>query len=81
MEIVKVDEKGRILIPKSIRQKAEIKEGDYVIIETKEKAIFIKPLEPNAKKYYGAFKVIKWPKDLDEFIIEVMKEWQMPKDT
>jgi AbrB family looped-hinge helix DNA binding protein len=27
--IVKVDEKGRVIIPKSVRKKTEIKEGRY----------------------------------------------------
>jgi len=28
--IVKVDEKGRVVIPKSIREKVKLKEGNYV---------------------------------------------------
>ncbi|MEM2303700.1 MAG: AbrB/MazE/SpoVT family DNA-binding domain-containing protein [Candidatus Bathyarchaeia archaeon] len=81
MKIVRVDEKGRIVIPKSIRRKAEVKEGGYVSVEAREKTIILKPLEPTASKYYGAFKIVKWPEDLDEFIIEVVKEWWMRKAT
>jgi len=81
MKIVRVDEKGRIVIPKSIRRKAGVKEGGYVSVEAREKTIILKPLEPTASKYYGAFKIVKWPEDLDEFIIEVVKEWWMRKAT
>ena len=81
MEIVKIDEKGRIVIPKSLREKTEMKEGSYVTVKAKEKAIFIQPLEPVATKYFGAFKIAKWPKDLDKFVVEVMKEWWKPKAT
>jgi len=34
------------------------------------------PIEHVADKYYGAFKVEKWPDDLDGFIEEVMQKWQ-----
>ncbi|MEM3833379.1 MAG: AbrB/MazE/SpoVT family DNA-binding domain-containing protein [Thermoprotei archaeon] len=66
METVKVDEKGRIIIPKSMREKAGVKEGSYVKIRADEKGIVIEPLEPIAEKYFGAFKITKWPEDLDE---------------
>lgn len=81
MEIVKVDEKGRIVIPKSLREKTEMKEGSYVAVKAEKKAILIQPLEPIARKYFGAFEIAKWPKDLDEFVVEVMKEWWTPKVT
>jgi len=73
---VKVDGKGRVLIPKALRTKAEIDEGSYVKVEADEKRIVIEPLEPVAEKYYGVFKVDSWPDDLDEFITEASrKEW------
>lgn len=73
--VVKVDEKGRVVIPKNIREKARMKEGGYVKIMAKEKSIIIEPLEPFADKYFGAFKIDKWPEDLDEFAVEVIKKW------
>lgn len=81
METVKVDEKGRIIIPKSMREKAGVKEGSYVKIKVYEKGIIIEPIEPIADKYFGAFKIIKWPEDLDEFVIEVMRKWWSQKAT
>jgi AbrB family looped-hinge helix DNA binding protein len=81
MEIVKVDEKGRVVIPKSLRDKAEVKEGSYVKLKANGKNIIIEPLEPIANKYFGAFKIVKWPEDLDEFVIKVMRKWWIQKAT
>ena len=81
MEIVKVDEKGRIIIPKTIRDKVGVKEGGYVKIKIDEKGITIEPLEPIADKYYGAFKITEWPEDIDEFLTEVMRKWWTQKST
>lgn len=81
METVKVDQKGRVTIPKSIREKANVKEGSYVKIRADEKGIIIEPLEPIADKYFGAFKITRWPEDLDEFIIKVMRKWWSHKHT
>ena len=72
---VKVDEKGRIIIPKNIREAAELKEGSYVTIKSKGKIIMMEPLEPVADKYYGAFKGTRWPENMDEFMVEVIKQW------
>jgi AbrB family looped-hinge helix DNA binding protein len=73
----KLDEKGRIRIPKKIREAAQLKEGSYVNIKAKGKTIIIELAEPVADKYYGAFKVEKWPEDIDEFVAEVMqKRWK-----
>ncbi|MCW3993753.1 MAG: AbrB/MazE/SpoVT family DNA-binding domain-containing protein [Candidatus Bathyarchaeota archaeon] len=79
--VVKVDEKGRVVIPKNIREKTKMKEGGYVKIIAKEKSIIIEPLEPFADKYFGAFKIDKWPEDLDEFAVEVIKKWWTSKAT
>ncbi|MGB9760019.1 MAG: AbrB/MazE/SpoVT family DNA-binding domain-containing protein, partial [Thermoproteota archaeon] len=72
---------GRLLIPKNIRKKVGVREGSYVRIEAREKSIVIEPIEPVADKYFGAFKVEKWPEDLDEFVAEVMKNWWSQKAT
>ncbi len=72
----KVDEKGRVRIPKRIRETAKLKEGSYVNIKTKGKTIIMEAAEPVADKYYGAFKIDKWPEDLDECVTEaVQKQW------
>ncbi len=73
--VVRVDEKGRVVIPKNIREKAKMRKGGYVKIMAKEKSIILEPLEPFADKYFGAFKIDKWPEDLDEIAVEVTKKW------
>ncbi len=69
---VKVDEKGRVIIPKSIRKTTKLKEGSYVNIKAEGKTIIMEAAEPAADKYYGTFKIAKWPEDIDEFIEKVM---------
>lgn len=73
----KLDEKGRVRIPKQIRDAAQLKEGSCVHIKTKGKTIVIELAEPVADKYYGAFSVEKWPSDIDSFVGEEMqKRWK-----
>jgi AbrB family looped-hinge helix DNA binding protein len=79
--IVKIDSKGRVLIPKNIRKIAELREGSYVNIAAQGRSILIEPLEPSASKHRGSFKISRWPEDLDEFIVEVIKDWWKPQDT
>jgi len=81
IEVVKVDEKGRIVIPKDLRERTEMKAGSYVKVTAKDKSIVIESLEPVAEKYFGVFQIDNWPRDLDEFVIGVLKEWWKPKST
>jgi len=46
MSIVKVTRKGQITIPKNIREKLSIREGDYLIISLRENKIIIEKLKP-----------------------------------
>jgi AbrB family looped-hinge helix DNA binding protein len=68
---VKIDAKGRIIIPKQIRKVAQLKEGSCLNIRAKGKTVIIEQIESIADKYFGIFKVIQWPEDLDEFVAEV----------
>ena len=79
--IVRVDERGRVVIPKSIREKVKLKGGNYVNVRVEGRTIVMEPLESIADKYFGAFKVSRWPEDLDEFIVEVARRWWMAQDT
>lgn len=79
MEVVKVDKRGRIMIPKRIREKVKVKEDGYVKVRADEKSIIIEPIESIADKYFGAFKIRRWPEDLDNFVNEVLKEWWVQK--
>jgi AbrB family looped-hinge helix DNA binding protein len=77
----KIDEKGRVMIPKSIRETAQLKQGCYVSLKAKGKTIILEATEPVADKYYGAFKITKWPQDMDEFIEEIMQKWWVKSAT
>ena len=79
--IVKVDERGRVVIPKSIMEKVKLKEGNYMNIRVEGRIIVLEPLESIADKYFGAFKVSRWPEDLDEFMVGVARRWWMAQDT
>jgi len=81
VEVVKVDRKGRLLIPKDIREKAGIRGENLVRIKVREKSIVIEPVEPVADKYFGTFRVAKWPEDLDELVVGVMRGWWGRKAT
>jgi len=50
-------------------------------MKTDGKTIIIEPIGSIADKYYGAFKIEKWPEHLDEFILEVTRKWWTPKAT
>ena len=66
--MVRIDKKGRVVIPKKLKKELGMKsEGDKIVL---------KPIKPIADKYFGVFKVEKWPEDLDEFLMkEVAKRW------
>lgn len=73
----KLDEKGRVRIPRKIREAAELSEGSCVSIKAEGKTIIIEASKPVADKYYGVFHVENWPRDLDEYTAEVMqKRWK-----
>jgi AbrB family looped-hinge helix DNA binding protein len=80
---VKMDDKGRIIIPRRIRIAAQLKEGSYLNIRLKGKTIILEVAEPVADKYFGIVKVTKWPKnlDLDEYAVEVEKKWRKQNTT
>jgi len=69
------------VIPKGLREKVKVKKGSYVRIKTDGKSIIIEPIGPIADKYFGAFKITKWPEDLDEFIVKVTRGWWLQKAT
>ena len=79
--IVRVDERGRVVIPKSIREKVKLKEGNYVNVRVEGKIIVLEPLGSIADRYFGAFKVSRWPEDLDEFVVGVAGRWWITQDT
>jgi AbrB family looped-hinge helix DNA binding protein len=76
IEVVRMDSKGRILIPKAFRDRTELKEGSYVKVESEGKRLIIEPTESAAIKHYGRFKVDNIPDDLDAYVAEeIQKHW------
>lgn len=51
-EVKKVDNQGKITIPKKIREELEIEKGDNLVIVFKEKRIEIFPLKQALKNEY-----------------------------
>ncbi len=75
-ELIKVDSKGRLLIPKTLREKTEISEGSYVKMELDGKRLILEPTEPAADKHYGRFKVEHMPEDIENYIEgAILREW------
>jgi AbrB family looped-hinge helix DNA binding protein len=60
MEETKISVGGRIVIPKEMRRKLKMEEGEKVIIEIKGRELIIKPknmVEKPIEKLYGSIKV------------------------
>ncbi len=73
--IIRVDKKGRVLIPKNIREVMGIREKTLLRIEVIDGKIVLEPLRDIADSYYGIIDVKKWPQDLDEFLVKAIQEW------
>ena len=75
--VVRIDKKGRVLIPKNIREALGLREKQLLRVKIVDGKLMLEPLGNIADKYYGILKVKKWPHDLDEFLIEaVQKSWR-----
>ena len=79
--IVNVDEKGRMVIPKEIREKIGVTQGGRIKITADEDKAVIEPLKPVADVHYGAFNIARWPEDLDQYASEALKQWWKEKPT
>jgi len=77
LSISRIDRKGRIVIPKKIREKYKLKEGSQLKIIPEDDRIVLKPFKSVADKYYGIYKLERWPEDLDKFSVEVLKKWSL----
>lgn len=81
MAIAKVDAKGRVVIPRDIRESVGMREGGHVMVKVDGKRVVIESLAPVAEKYFGAFTIGRWPEDLDEFVVEAIKRWWASRGT
>ena len=73
--VVRVDGKGRIVIPKSVRDALGIRVGQPIRVRVEGGRIVLVPLRGVADEYYGSVGVERWPADLDEFLVEAVREW------
>jgi len=73
--MVKVDAKGRIVIPKSVRDALGLRANDVLRIRVVGKSIVLEPVGSVAEKYFGLVQVEKWPEDLDKFAAEAVRRW------
>lgn|GEM_PF-1173512 len=71
VQTVKLDKKGRMMTPKALRHKAQLKEGSFVRVKADGRKILMEPLGPIADKYFGAFKITRWPEDFITDVNEV----------
>jgi AbrB family looped-hinge helix DNA binding protein len=72
---VKIDQKGRIMLPEKVRKATKLSRGTFVTVKAKDGTITIEPAESVAEKYRGIFQIPNWPKDLDEFTVEATRKW------
>ena len=79
--VVRLDSKGRLLVPKRLREKVGLREGGLARVEVRGGALVVEPLQSVADAYYGVFKVESWPEDLDSFLVEAVKELWLRKAT
>jgi AbrB family looped-hinge helix DNA binding protein len=79
--VVKVDSKGRVVIPKRLREKVGLKEGGFAKVEARDGVVVIEPLGSVGEAYFGVFKVESWPEDLDSFLVEAVRELWLRKVT
>jgi len=75
VEIVRVDGKGRVLIPKRVREALGIVAGSRLRVKVVDGRIVLEPVGSVAEKYYGVVRVERWPRDIDEFLVEAVREW------
>ncbi|HDI52778.1 MAG TPA: AbrB/MazE/SpoVT family DNA-binding domain-containing protein [Candidatus Bathyarchaeota archaeon] len=72
----KMDDRGRVFIPKRIREAAGLSEGSTLSISVDgEGRIILTPQPSIAERFRGIVKVERWPRDLDEFLNEALRRW------
>ncbi|WP_164930581.1 AbrB/MazE/SpoVT family DNA-binding domain-containing protein [Aquifex aeolicus] len=80
--VVKVLPKGQITLPKRIREKLGIREGDILIVEEKEGKLEIRKPK-SLRDFYGFLKGKKSinRENIERVIEEVVKERELEKDS
>ncbi len=74
--LVRLDSKGRVVIPSEARRRLGLREGSLlrVIVDEESGRIILEPVGSNAERFYGVFRVKRWPRDLDEVVRDAVYE-------
>ncbi|MBI2184259.1 MAG: AbrB/MazE/SpoVT family DNA-binding domain-containing protein [Thaumarchaeota archaeon] len=74
----KITQKGRVVIPKTIREKIGLKEGEYVRIELREGEIIVIKEPSSATDTMKGLLSDTWPRKETSITIQrkLRKEWQ-----
>jgi len=75
MWVVRVGRKGRVVIPKEVREALNAREGSLLKVYIEGNKAIIEPAEDVVERFKGSIKVDRWPEDLDEFLSEVLRSW------
>jgi len=73
--VVRIDEKGRITIPRHIRESCGLTEGMEVSLRVEGGRVIIEPVRSRVDELFGIIKVRSWPEDLDSYVIEALRRW------
>ena len=75
MNVVRLDGKGRVVIPRDIREKLGLRKGSRLRVSVVGGRVILEPVKSVASKYYGIYKPKCWPEDLDQLLVEVIRRW------
>lgn len=73
MALVRMSTRGRVTIPKEIRDELELKAGDRVAFIETESGLLMKPVRGNLLDYYGSV-VVEGRQDFEKIREAVMSE-------
>jgi len=79
--VVKVDEEGKVKLPREVIEKAGLTEGSSLDVIIDGNKIILMPAQSHAEKYFGIFKVEARPDDLDEYVVEALRNWWKEEHT
>lgn len=83
MKLLTIDETGRVLIPKQVREQLGINTPDQLSLEIKEGRIILQPISPEPEIYYeqGVLVVKTEPIENLKTIIDELREERINEST
>jgi len=61
-------------MPNEVSDALNIREGSFVRIYVEGGRAVIEPVEDVVEKFKGSVSVERWPEDLDDFLLEILKK-------